>query len=100
VLVVHAGVEFEVLLDGEPLKGVEVLRKDSHPPLHLRALGFDGDVMSENPDGARRGVSQRLEDLDGRGLPRAVRAQEGEDLSLEDFEGDAVYSLQAAVSLH
>ena len=41
-------------------------------------------------DASAGGLQQRGEHLDGGGLARAVRAQEGEDLALRDVKGDIV----------
>jgi len=40
-----------------------------------------------------------LEDLDGRRLPRAVRAEDGDDLALLDLQVESAHGLQRAVRL-
>jgi hypothetical protein len=45
------------------------------------------------------GASEPLDHLDRRGLPGAVRPQDGDDLPLRDLERDAVDSLDGSVGL-
>ena len=53
-----------------------------------------GRIEAEDRDRARGALAVALEDLDGRGLARAVRAQEREDLALVDGQVDALDGLQ------
>ena len=57
---------------------------DALPPRAARL----GGILAENGHGAAVTLPVALEDLDGRGLARAVRAQEPEDLAGSDLEAD------------
>ena len=85
---VQPGEEGEVLLDGQ----VSIQRKElghvADARLDRRRLGQD--VEARDPSLSRARPDEAREHLYGRGLPRAVRSQEPEDLALEDLEGDVV----------
>ena len=76
----------------------------------LRLLQHDADALPELAAGALRIVAEHrhlarvaravaLEDLDGRRLPGAVRAEQPEDLALLDLEVDALDRCERAVRL-
>ena len=56
-------------------------------------------VEAEHPDLAGVGLAEALEDLDGRRLAGAVRAEQAEDLARADLEADAVNRLDLAIVL-
>ena len=56
-------------------------------------------VVAEDADLAAVAVAEALEDLDGRRLAGAVRAEQGEHLAALDLEVDAVDGVAAAVGL-
>ena len=76
---------------------LRVLEHDAHP-LAERALAAPG-VEAEHRDVAGVARAVALEDLDGRRLARAVRAEQAEDLALLDREGDPADGLLVAVGL-
>src|SRR5260370_17093485 len=55
--------------------------------------------MTGHARGARGGVRERAEDLDGGGLARAVRPEEAEGLSPGHLEVDAAHGLDLTVLL-
>ncbi len=59
-----------------------------------------GGVGAEHPDRAPVGRAIALDDLDGRGLARAVRPEQGHDLAGLDPERHAVDDGSSAVTLH
>src|SRR5687767_12898472 len=72
-----------------------ILQLCADPP--AQSIARPGRVEAEHRD--RSGVcsAQPLEDLDGRGLARAVRAEQSEQLAFLDGEGDPVQYLRRAV---
>ena len=98
---VPAGEQPRVVLDGlpdrYPVERAEPLRKDADAgddvALPLR------DVHPEKAHFSRRGRADGVDDLDGRGLAGAVRAQEREHLALPDRERYVVDRQQIAVAL-
>ncbi len=58
-----------------------------------------GGILAENGHGAAVTLPVALQDLDGRGLPRAVRAEEPEDLAGGDLEADAAERFHVPVGL-
>ena len=58
-----------------------------------------GGILAENGHRAAVTLPVALQDLDGRGLARAVRAEEPEDLAGGDLEADAAERLHVAVRL-
>jgi len=77
--------------------GFALLELDAEEPGQLGAVG--ARVEPGDADGARVGLAQPLQALDGRRLPCAVRAEDPEDLPLFDGERDAVHHGTAAVDL-
>ena len=73
------------------------LQHDAEPglPVEVAVRGID----AEHADLARRAQAVALEDLDGRRLAGAVRAEQGEGLTAGDVEVDAVDGDDAAVRL-
>src|SRR3954464_12415233 len=53
----------------------------------------DDDVVARDARGARGGAQQRREHPHGRGLARAVGAEEGVDLALVDVQVDALHGV-------
>src|SRR2546422_5454932 len=58
-----------------------------------------GDLLAAEPDGARRARERPRDAVEGRGLPRAVRPDEPEDLAVPDPEGDRAQRREAAEAL-
>src|SRR5438309_1360786 len=78
----------------EESRGLELHTDQALDPLRLLANIDPGDHRP-----AAVGLTQALEDLDGRGLSGAVGAKDPEDLTLLHPEGDAVDGNQRAVGL-
>ena len=76
---------------------LRVLEDDAHP-LPERSLPATG-VEAEHRDLSRVASAVALEDLDGRRLAGAVRAEQAEDLALLDRERDPANGLVVAVRL-
>jgi len=53
------------------------------------------DVVSVRQDGSLRRIDDPADDADERGFPRAVGAEEREDLALADFQVDVLQRLEA-----
>src|SRR5437667_8626587 len=58
-----------------------------------------GDLLAAEPDGARRARERPRDAVEGRGLSRAVRPDEPEDLAVPDPEGDRAQRREAAEAL-
>src|SRR2546423_787845 len=78
--------------------------------VHRRGLEHDADLLApaaagkrgvdaEHLDAAAVPLAGALEDLDGRRLARAVRAEQAEDLAALDVEADPAHRLERAVRL-
>src|SRR4051812_30548814 len=89
------------LLDSLAHGGVRVergaLEDDAHA-LEERPLALRG-IVAEHRHVAGAPLAIALEDLDRRGLAGPVRAEQPEDLSSDQLEGDAAYGLVVAVAL-
>src|SRR6185437_7438946 len=96
-LAVVAGVELQALAHGEARLGVRLLQDgaDAVPPRGVAGRGVD----AEHAHLAGRPRTEALEDLDGRGLARAVGPEEGEDLAALDLEVDPRDGVDLAVAL-
>ena len=81
---------------------------DGQRRVHRRGLEDDADLLAPPPIGSGRvraehghragvALAVALEDLDGRGLARAVWAEEAEDLARGDLEADAADRFDLAV---
>ena len=86
-MVQHA-VDVHVLPGREVAVEAGILEHDAEPLADVH--GMRGDVESVELERARRRAQERREHLDGRGLPRPVRAQEREELPGPDVEGDVI----------
>src|SRR5690606_21840450 len=73
------------LLDGDPLVERDLLELDPDGVAHRGGVGLRVDA--EHADRAAVGLAQPREALDGRGLARAVGAEDAEDLPGGDGEG-------------
>jgi hypothetical protein len=73
------------------------LQHDPHPIAQL--AGALLGVVAEDRDDPARAAAIALEDLDGRGLARAVGAEQPEHLARRDLEVDAAHGLVLAVAL-
>src|SRR2546422_9224293 len=58
-----------------------------------------GDLLAAEPHGARRARERPRDAVEGRGLSRAVRPDEPEDLAVPDPEGDRAQRREAAEAL-
>src|SRR4029079_15748565 len=96
-LAVEAAEEVEDLNDVELRVEGGGLERDADPGLDRIRIG--DDVDAEDPHGARIGLPQALEDLHGRGLAGAVRAEQAEHGSGPDLEADAVDGARRAIAL-
>ena len=93
----QGSLESQVLAAGQ--KGVEcgLLQGGADRRAHLRAL-LD-DVESRHARGARGGWQERRQHVHRGRLPRAVRAEEAEDLPGRDAQVDPVHGLDPALVL-
>ena len=89
-------VVLEGLPDRYPVERAEPLRKDADAGDDVALLLRN--VHPEQAHVARRGRADGLDNLDGRGLAGAVRAQEGEHFTFPDRERYAVNRQQPAVA--
>ena len=94
---VEPGVHGQALPDGQAGLGLRLLQDHAHPvppgPARRRRILPQDGYLSLRP------LLEAFEDLYRRGLARAVRAQEGEDLSPPHLQGDARDRLLAAIPL-
>ncbi len=72
---------------------------EHHADLLAPAAARECGVGAEHLDAAAVPSAVALEDLDGRRLARAVRAEEAEDLAALDVEVDPAHRLERAVRL-
>ena len=94
---VVAGVELERLADGEPGIGRGLLQDDPDPVAPgARSVGR---VDAEHRHLSIRPGAEPFQDLDRGRLAGAVRAEEGEDLSALDLEGDPADGFGLGVAL-
>jgi hypothetical protein len=88
-----------------------VVQQFTHPPVAVVAPRLQHDAEPRSPplvavgrvdaqhlDRPGRPQPEPLEDLDGRALPRAVRAEQGDDLAVPGLERDVVQDLRTAVA--
>ena len=94
---VQVGVETQVLRAGEVVVERRVLEHQAD--VAADRVPLRGHIVARDPGGPARGAGQRAEDLDGRRLPRAVRAEEAERLPGGHLEVDAADGLDLAVVL-
>src|SRR6202050_5413380 len=94
---VQLGVEAQVLLPGQVVVQGGLLEHQADVAAHGVPLG--DHVVSCHPGGARRGLGQGAQDLDGGGLACAVRPEKAERLAGRDLEIDAADGLDLAVAL-
>ena len=95
--VVDAGVEAQVLVDGQVLEQRELLAHVADAA--LGPLGVGDDVLAEDADAARLRGDRAGEHADRRGLAAAVGAEEAEDLAASHVEVDAVDGGEVAEAL-
>src|SRR5215471_4732278 len=88
---VELGVEAQVLLGAEVL--VERGRLEHEADAAPNRVPLGDDVVAGDLGRPRGGGGQRAEDVDRRGLARAVRAEEAERLAGVDPEVDAAHRL-------
>src|SRR3989442_14570 len=102
---VVAGCRAEVGRDGDVLEDRELaerprdLERPRDPPMADRVGREAGDLLAAEPDGARRARERPRDAVEGRGLSRAVRPDEPEDLAVPDPEGDRAQRREAAEAL-
>ena len=94
---VEPGVHGQALPDGQAGLRLRLLQDHAHavPPGAARR----GRVVPQDPDLSLRARPEAFEDLDRRGLTRAVRAEEGEDLAPPHLQINARHRLAAGVAL-
>ncbi len=95
--VVHAGEEGYVLSHREEVEGIELLRQHSYLAPDLLAAG--PEIVPKNGDLPLGGLADALQYLHGGRLARAVRPQDGEDLSALYVQIDIVDRDQVLVAL-
>ena len=94
---VVAGEEREILGDGEAVVEGRGLEDDADPLAPVEARG--GRILAEHGHRPAVALAVALEDLDGRRLAGAVRAEQPEDLALRDLEADSAQRLELVVGL-
>ena len=94
---VERGIEVDGLPDAHLVRQLALLELDADDATELVAVALR--VEAEDADRARVRRAQPADRLDGRGLARAVGAEDGEDLALLDREGHAVDGRAVAVAL-
>src|SRR5215472_2322691 len=95
---VEPGIHGQALPHGQAGLGLRLLQDHAHPvPPGAARRGW---VVPQETNLSRDALAEAFEDLHRRGLARAVRAEEGEDLSPPHLQIDARDSLVAAVALH
>src|SRR5579863_1667193 len=95
---IEPGVQGQALADGQARLGLRLLRDHAHPVPPGAARG--GRVVSKDRNLSVRALPEALEYLNRCGLARAVRAEEGKDLSPSHLKIDARDCLVAVVALH
>src|SRR5690606_33311541 len=66
--------------------GVVLPRLEHHPHPGPPILARGGGVFAQDPDLTGRRDAESLQDLDGRGLARTIRAEQGDDLARFDVD--------------
>jgi len=94
---VQPALKLEVLAPGEEVVQRRLLQSGADPPAHLRPLRRHVEARDGRASRGRR--EQRGEDVDRRGLARAIGAEEPVDLAGLDLELDAVDRPDAAFEL-
>jgi hypothetical protein len=94
---VHPPVQRDELADGELVVHPGLLQDDADPLAELPAAV--PRVQAQDLDMAAGAVAMALQDLDGRGLARAVRSEDAEHLTFGDGEAQAVDGRERAVAL-
>src|SRR5260370_37893474 len=93
---VEPGVHGQALPDGQAGLGLRLLQDHAHPVPPGAARR--GRVVPQDRNLSLRALPEAFEDLNRRGLTRAVRAEEGEDLPPAHLDIDARDRLVAAVA--
>ena len=94
---VEAAEQVDQLGDGQ--LRIEGRRLEADPDPRLERVGVPRHVEAEHADLATVGLAKALEDLDGRRLAGAIRAEQPEDLTGADLEAHAVDGVDVAVVL-
>ena len=94
-VVMERGVETQHLLHTDPGLDPTALQHDPHPTHQLAVVGHR--IQSENPDRSSIGAAVPLDDLDGGGLARPVRAEHDGDPSLLGGETETIDRTNGAV---
>jgi hypothetical protein len=94
---VELGMEAQVLLGGQVSVQGGVL--EDQPDVAADRVALGRGIVAGHARGARRSVRERAEDLDRRGLARAVGPEEAESLSPGHLEVNAAYGLDLSVLL-
>jgi hypothetical protein len=95
---IEPGVQGQTLPDGQAGLGLRILQDHAHPVPPRTARR--GRVVPQDRNLSLAALPEPFEDLNRRGLPCAVRAEEGEDLSPSHLEIDARDRLVTAVALN
>ena len=89
---IDAGVEIDVLGDGQVLVEAELLRHVTDMAADLRCVFTD--IHAENATGAFGWRKQAAKRLDDRGFPGAVWSKETEELAYVDLKADVADSCE------
>ena len=96
-IVVVPGEELEMLADREVREQLAALGHDADPPTPSAVCAFWVGAEHANLAGVATAIAHQ--DLDGRRLAGAVRAEQAEDLARRQLEVDPAHGLDAVVGL-
>ena len=93
------GIAGEGLADRQERLDGELLKHDPHAFSQLATGRRVGRVVTEHVDVTPVTLAKALEDLDDRGLARAIGSEQREDLALVHLEGDVLHCFGCFVGL-
>ena len=93
----RVGTHLEVLEDGHPAEDAPTLGRVAHAPPHEPVGRHVRDVVPVEGERPGPGVHEAAEGAEGRRLAGAVGAQQGDDLTLVDLQGDPLEGVDVAV---
>ena len=88
--------QVDAVLDGQPVEEPRLLVGSREPELGPVARGSSGHVLAEELDTACRGRDVAADDVEERGLPGAVRAEDCAALAVHDVQIDVVHREEPA----